>query len=227
MSEMRCESARPHKGVWNPAERTAPTRERARSRRSPSIIAMYAPTEASSVTSRSKLALVSTLKFSALIRSRSCRIWVLSTSTIATTLSNLWKGMGMVGVLILVRDVRTELRAVSSVEAIAAVVLSVVISATCSERVGNVHHPVRKSARPVVSLLHCFVRICKCAHEAQREVFVELPVSVGVKFEGSIGRCSTRSKRARLVNMEPVAHHAPSQLWRGRHVDARLVRDII
>src|SRR5947207_15214670 len=27
--------------------------------------------------------------------------------------------------------------------------------------------------------------------------------------------------------MEPVAHHTPSQLWGGRHVDARLVRDVI
>ena len=183
---MRCESARPHKGVWNPAARTARTRERARSRRSPSTIAMYAPTAASSVTSRSKVGLVSTLKFSALIRSRSCRIWALSTSTITTTLSNLWKGMGIVGVLILVRDVRAALRAVCSVDPTVSVVISVVVPATCSERVGNVHHPVRKSARPVVSLLHGLVWIRECSDEGQGEVLVKLPVGVGVEFESSV-----------------------------------------
>jgi len=39
----------------------------------------------------------------------------------------------------------------------------VVMPATCSERVGDVQHPVRKIAHLVVSLLHGLVGIRKCS----------------------------------------------------------------
>jgi hypothetical protein len=39
----------------------------------------------------------------------------------------------------------------------------VVMPATCSERVGDVHHPVRKIAHPVVNLLDGLVGIRKCS----------------------------------------------------------------
>src|SRR5690349_18659282 len=138
---------------------------------------------ASSVTSRSKLAIVSTLKFSAVIRSRSCRIWEFSTSTIAATLRNLWKGIGIVGVLILRSDVSAVLRSVFLTKAERPVVVAAVMSATFSERVANEHHPVIKRARPVKGLLDGLVWICVRADEAQSEVLVELPIDVSVQLK--------------------------------------------
>src|SRR5207247_10563953 len=115
--------------------------------------------------------------------------WAISTSTITTTLSNLWKGMGIVGVLILVRDVRAALRAVCSVDPTVSVVISVVVPATCSERVCNVHHPVRKSARAVVCLLHGLVGIRECSDEVQGEVLVNFPVGVDVGVDSRVCGC--------------------------------------
>src|SRR5438552_15883142 len=97
--------------------------------------------------------------------------------------------MGIVGVLILVRDVRAALRAVCSVDPTVSVVISVVVLVTCSERVGNVRDPVRKSTRPVVCQLNGLVGIREWSDASQGEVLVVRQFCVVVDVGSGICCC--------------------------------------